>query len=100
MLEELETSARRLEQQLSAYEKLHTEEMKRFQEQFEAFQRIQADELQMLRKQLGQLEEEIAALKDTVLRSMDENAPTSAEPTLTRRDLLTGKMPPFRPSRQ
>ena len=97
-MEELETLARRLEQQIAAYEKLHTEEIKRFQEQFEAFRRIQADELQMLRKQLAQLSEEIAAAKESISQSdADENAASSAEPAVTRRDLLTGKLPPFRP---
>lgn len=97
-LEELATLARRLQQQIAAYEKLHTEEIKRFQEQFEAFQRIQADELQMLRKQLLQFGEEIAAVKESVAQSEeDSDIAASAKATLSRRDLLTGKLPPFRP---
>lgn len=95
MLEEMETLARRLEQQISVYEKLHADEMKKFQEQFETLQRIQADELQMLRKELAQLKEGIAAIKAAAASESADDEP--AEPTLTRRDLLTGKMPPLRP---
>jgi len=100
LIEELEIQARRLEQQIIAYEKLHTDEIKRFQEQFEAFQRIQAEELQMLRKQLAQFAEEIAAVKESPLQSnADESETASPQSTLTRRDLLMGKLPPFRPDR-
>jgi hypothetical protein len=99
LLEEMESLARRLEQQLTAYEKLHVDEMKRFQEQFAALQRIQADELQMLRHELEQIKTEIAA----VIESMPESGVRDEEPsppTLTRRDLLTGKMPPLNPGRK
>lgn len=100
MIEELEIHARRLEQQIAAYEKLHTEEFKRFQEQFEAFQQIQTDELQMLKKQLAQFAKEIAAIRESALQAnADANEMDSTESTLTRRDLLKGKLPPFRPNR-
>lgn len=100
MIEELELQARRLEQQISAYEKLHTEEFKRFQEQFEAFQRIQTDELQMLKKQLAQFAKEIAAIKESALQANAEASEMdSSESNLTRRDFLKGKLPPFRPDR-
>ncbi len=101
MLEEIENLARRLEQQLVTYAKLHADEMNRFQEQFDAFQSIQADELQMLRQELAQLKQEIAEVKESVTQSMPaEGAPVSTEPTLTRRDLLTGKMPPLKPKQR
>jgi len=100
LIEELETQLRRLEQQVAAYEKLHTEEIKRFKEQFGAFQRIQTDELQMLRKQLAQFAEEIAAAKESAAQSVaDDSEMDSPQSTLTRRDLLMGKLPPFRPDR-
>lgn len=96
-VDELATLARRLEQQISAYEKLHVEEIKRFQEQFEAFQRIQTDELQMLRQQLAKLAEEITAVRGSILTSDGSLGIATSEPTLSRRDLLTGKLPPYRP---
>ena len=101
MIEELEIQARRLEQQIAAYAKLHSEEIMRFQEQFAAFQRIQAEELQMLRKQIAQFAEEIAAVKESVSQSnADESEIASSQSTLSRRDLLMGKLPPYRPDRQ
>ena len=96
MLEEIETLARRLEQQLAAYEKLHADEMKKFREQLDAFQNIQADELRMLGNELAQLKEELAAVKQAA--TQNASAESVLPPgTLTRRDLLTGKMPPLNP---
>lgn len=102
MFSELEDLARRLEQQLVSYERLHMDEMIKFQDQFQAFQRIQADELQMLRKELDQLKQEIAALKQEEMNRApaamsSQAAPARREQTITRRDLLTGKIPIFDP---
>lgn len=100
MLSEIEDLARRLEQQLVSYEKLHADELKSFQTQLETFQRIQADELKSLQDELKQLKEEIAALKEQEAKRASESPPREAasnqfEKTITRRDLLTGNIPPF-----
>jgi len=97
VLEDIENLARQLERQLVSYEKLHLDEMAKFKAQFEAFQSIQADEFRMLRQELSQLKQEIAQLKESVAQSQLMPGATDAEPTLTRRDLLTGKMPPIKP---
>ncbi len=104
VLSELEDLARRLEQQIESYEKLHADEMKRFEEQLQAFQRIQADELKMLRDELDQIKREIAASKEEQAERAPTSAPSQAEmsrlePTITRRDLLTGNIPVFNPRR-
>lgn len=100
MLSEIEDLARRLEQQLKSYEKLHADEMKAFQAQLETFQRIQADELKSLQDELKQLKEEIAALKEQEAKRASESPPPEAafnqfEKTISRRDFLTGNIPPF-----
>lgn len=97
MLDEIENLARQLEQQLKTYEKMHGDEMRKFKEQFDAFQSIQADEFRMLRQELVQLKQEIAAVKESLAQSQSAADASASEPTLTRRDLLTGKMPPIKP---
>ncbi len=103
MLSELEDLARRLEQQLISYEKLHADEMKRFQQQLAEYQRIQADELEMLRNELTQLKQEIALLKDSQakqpLTAAPQPEPARVGSPITRRDLLTGNIPTFNPKR-
>ena len=101
---ELKETARKLEHQLATYAKLHAEEMQRFQEQFAAFQRVQADELQMLQNELNQLKHELSLLKDEETKrapaSMSSEVESARlEPKLTRRDLLTGKIPSLNPRR-
>jgi hypothetical protein len=110
VLSEIETLARRLEQQITSFEKLHTDELARFQEQLAAYQRLQNDELEMLRAELNRLKEEIAGLKaqeppaEVVAHPalpVSTHAPTEpteayATLTLTRRDLLTGNLLPKR----
>ncbi len=102
MVSELQDLARRLEQQIISFEKLHADEMKRFQEQFETIQRLQNDELQMLRKELKQLQDEVALLqaqepepepKATPLAPPEIPSPR-AELTITRRELITGNLRP------
>jgi hypothetical protein len=78
---------------------LHADELKKYQDQFTAFQRLQTEELQMLRDELEQLNAEIAALKEVEAKPTADAAPTAAssgqvEMTITRRDLLTGKIRP------
>ncbi len=99
MISELELQARRLEQQLAAFEKLHADEMQRFEEQLAAYRRLQSDENQMLREQLQQLKDEIAALKDREAAagagSPEARPAAPVEWTVTRRDIITGNIPPF-----
>lgn len=86
MLADLENALRRMEQQITAFEKLHHAELQRFQEQFETYQRLQNDEIQMLRAQLQKLDTEIAQLRALA----DEPTPaTPPTPGVTRRDFLT-----------
>jgi hypothetical protein len=97
VIAELKETAQ-IDHQLATYVKLHAEEMQRFQEQFAAFQRIQADELQMLQSELNQLKQEIALLEDketkhTSVSPSSQGESARLEPTLSRRDLLTGKIP-------
>ncbi len=99
MLSELQELARRLEQQVTSFEKLHTDEMKRFQEQFETLSRLQDDELAMLRKELKQLQDEVARLQTQESEPPRVVVPPDTFPArpafkLTRRDLLTGHLRP------
>ncbi len=99
MLSELEVLARRLEQQIVSFGKLHADEMKRFEEQLATYRRLQDDELRMLHDELKQLQDEIAHLKQDDLQVLTVPTTRAAEPptghanlTLTRRELLTGKI--------
>jgi hypothetical protein len=99
VISELQDSARRFEQQITAFEKLHVDEMKRFQEQFGTLQRLQSDELQMLRDELQRLKAEIEALRTQELDQPREDPPPEmpldeAARTLTRRELITGNIHP------
>jgi hypothetical protein len=58
---DLETQVRRLEQQLSAFEKLHANELKDFQEKLAAYMRLQADEVRQLHEQLAELRRAVEA---------------------------------------
>lgn len=97
MLSEIQDLARRLEQQLIAFERLHADELKRFQDQLATYQRLQNDELQMLRDELKQLKEESARLQAEsaapAIETPPQVPPSQVELTITRRDLLTGKLP-------
>ncbi|MBI5302222.1 MAG: hypothetical protein HY868_08800 [Chloroflexi bacterium] len=62
---EIQDLARRLEQQLTAYEHLHTDELKRLQDQIAAFQHLQNDEFQMLRNELSQLKQALGAIEES-----------------------------------
>ena len=98
MLSETQDLARRLEQQLIAYEKMHADEIKRFQEQLANLQSVQSYELQMLRDELAQLKQELAALKEQEPEQPVQSAPDADAPrvemTITRRELLTGNLRP------
>ncbi len=89
MLLALEESARRLEQQIVSFEKLHNDELKRFQEQLETYQRLQNDEMQMLRDQLKRLKEEILALPVHPTDPPVQTTQVPPEPGMTRRQFLT-----------
>ena len=92
----LETQLRRLEQQLNAFERLHTDEFKKFEEELATYIRLQADEVKFLREELAALKQELA--KREV--SEPSSAPVSAQPQnqatsksttqLTRREFLGG----------
>lgn len=99
MLSELQELAHRLEQQVTSFEKLHVDEMKRFQEQFETLARLQNEELDMLRKELKQLQDEVARLQAEEPEPSSAGVPPGTPPAraalaLTRRDLLTGNLRP------
>ena len=98
MLSEVMELARRLEQQLNSYERLNADDVKRFQDQLAAFQQIQNNELQMLREELKQLKAEIAQLQNQhpLLLSDSAPIPPQVDLTISRRDLLTGNLTPFK----
>jgi hypothetical protein len=60
MFMDLETRLRRFEQQLDAFEKLHTDELKKFEEKLAIYLRLQADEVKFLREELAALNEALA----------------------------------------
>ena len=92
MNDALDVQARRLEQQIAAFEKLHGDELKRFEAQLAAYRQMQSDELQMLRGQLAALQDEIRRAGDMPATTPDEPAAVALK--LSRRDLITGKLPP------
>jgi cell shape-determining protein MreC len=95
-LSDLERSIVRFEQQLQSFETLHGGELQTLKQQLEAIQQIQQDELQMLREQLQQLKENLAAYKAAEeKRTAGQDTVTAVAPvamTVTRRDLLTGRV--------
>jgi len=66
---DMDTQVRRFEQQLSAFEKLHANELNEFQEKLAAYMRLHADEVKLLREQLGELKQ---ALKQQALGSASQ----------------------------
>ena len=56
---DMDTQVRRFEQQLSAFEKLHANELNEFQEKLAAYMRLHADEVKLLREQLGELKQSL-----------------------------------------
>ncbi len=96
MLSDLQESARRLEQQITSFEKLHTDELKHFQEQLETYRRLQADELQMLRDQLKRFNEEIALLQAQQAEPPPVQAPPPT-PGISRRDFLASTLKTIEP---
>jgi len=57
---DLDTRIRRFEQQLAAFEKLHTHELKDFQDKLAAYMRIHAEEVQLLHRELDELKQWMA----------------------------------------
>jgi hypothetical protein len=45
----------RLEQQLEAFERLHSDELRELQRRLEAYQRLQEDEVRLLREEIAEL---------------------------------------------
>lgn len=91
MNDALEAQARRLEQQIAAFEQLHADELKRFEEQLATYRRLQNDELQMLRDQLAALQDEIRMAGEAQAKQAAEPSPVALK--ITRRDLITGNLP-------
>jgi hypothetical protein len=61
---DLETRLGRFEQQLDAFEKLHTDELKKFEEKLETYLRLQADEVKFLREELAALKYDLCHKED------------------------------------
>lgn len=95
MLLDLNDSARRLEQQIASFEKLHSEELAHFQEQLETYQRLQNDEMKMLRDQLQRLKDQIAELQAQSVEPSEPAAPH--RPGITRRDFLVSSLHSIEP---
>ena len=56
---DLETRIRRLEQQLAAFEKLHTGELKEFEKKLTIYIQLHADEVKLLREGLAELKKAV-----------------------------------------
>ncbi|MGQ0605063.1 MAG: hypothetical protein ACT4QE_25570 [Anaerolineales bacterium] len=56
---DMDTQMRRFEQQLSAFEKLHANELNEFQGKLAAYIRLHAEEVKFLREQLGELKQSL-----------------------------------------
>jgi len=54
----LEIQARRFEQQLAAFEKLHADELKNLEQKLAAYMQLHADEVRFLREELARLKSE------------------------------------------
>ena len=101
-MSDLDLQARRLEQQINAFERLHTDELHRFESELAAYRQLQADELNQLRGQLQRLTDEIAAIQAREAEAVANQPPAEMEPVqfgVSRRDLLTGNLPSFDPKR-
>jgi hypothetical protein len=99
MLSDLQESARRLDQQITSFEKLHGEELKKFQEQLETYQRLQNDEMQMLRDQLKRLKDEIVVLQTQTVETPKPAMPLPHDPGISRRDFLVNTLHTIEPKR-
>ena len=58
---DLETHVQRFEQQLSAFEKLHADELKDFREKLAIYMRLHADEVKLLREELAEVKKALDA---------------------------------------
>jgi chromosome segregation ATPase len=99
---DLDLQVQRLQQQINAFERLHTDELQRFESQLAAYRQLQADELNQLRNQLQRLTSEIAAIQAHEAESAANQPPADLEPVqlgVSRRDLLTGSISSFGPKR-
>jgi polyhydroxyalkanoate synthesis regulator protein len=94
VLSDLQDLARRLEQQLKTYERMHTDELKRFQDQWIALAQVQSDELKMMCEELDQLKQELAALQDQSASAEPVATASPVELTITRREFITGNFMP------
>ncbi len=100
---EADTLIRRFEQQLTAFEKLHTDEVKGMEEKLAIYKKLHADEVQLMREELARLKEQVQALKAQAAEGNIPMEPPRKAPkpilslrrraTLSRRDLLLGWLP-------
>jgi len=56
---DLELQVQRFEQQLSAFEKLHSEEMNEFKRKLQVFTQLHHDEIKLLQEELSRLKEAV-----------------------------------------
>ncbi len=75
---DLPTQVRRLEQQLTAFEKLHAGELKDFHDKLAAYMRLQADEARQLHEQLAELKRAVEA---QTIAPAEPGRPTDAKET-------------------
>ena len=74
---DIDTQVRRFEQQLSAFEKLHADELNEFQEKLAAYMRLHANEVKFLREQLSELKQ---SLKQQALSNDSRSQAADSEP--------------------
>ena len=75
---DLSTLVQRFEQQLVAFEKLHTDELRGLEEKLAAYRQLHADEVKLLREELAALKQELSVWKEA-----ESTAPTAASQSQT-----------------
>ncbi len=90
-LTEADALIQRFEQQLSAFEKLHADEVKGMEEKLALYRQLHADEVKMLHEELARLKDEVETLKARAAKANEASPPAVAP--VSRRELLLGWLP-------
>jgi hypothetical protein len=87
----------RLEQQLEAFERLHSDELRELQRRLEAYQRLHEDEVRLLRDEIADLRAALgtdaappspADNPEVVQEAVEEAVEHSLQQTVSRRELF------------
>ena len=77
-----EIRLQRFEQQLNAFEKLHTDELKKLNEKLVAYLRLQAEEVKFLREELAALKKQIDNPEPAESSAASVSSPSQDQPSL------------------